>query len=95
MTKKELADAVYNVHGGLSRKEAADVIDAVLGKVKDSLFDGEKVQITKFGVFEIQKKLERRGVNPLTGEIIDIPAHRAIVFRPSSHLKSAMNHEQQ
>ncbi len=91
MTKKDLADAVYNVHGGLSRREAARLVDRMLNVMKESLSDGEKVQISRFGVFEVQHKHSRIGVNPLTGEKIDIPEHNAIVFRPSTHLKDAVN----
>jgi nucleoid DNA-binding protein len=91
MTKKELADVVYNVHGGLSRKEAAAVVDELISVIKDSLVAGERVQISCFGVFEVQKKNKRKGINPLTKDKIEIPSHNAIVFRPSSYLKDFIN----
>jgi nucleoid DNA-binding protein len=91
MTKKELADAVYNVHGGLSRKEAAKMVDEMTGAIKKSLSKGERVQISRFGVFEVQQKAKRVGINPLTGDKIDIPEHKSIVFRPSSYLKDKVN----
>lgn len=91
MTKKELADVVYDVHGGLSRKEAASVVDELISVIKNSLVAGEKVQISRFGVFEIQNKNSRKGVNPLTKDKIEIPSHKAIVFRPSSYLKDFIN----
>lgn len=91
MTKKELADTIYNVHGGLSRKESADLVDQILNVIKDSLVNGNRVQISKFGVFEVQKKGKRKGINPLTGQRIEIPAHKSIIFRPSSTLKDNVN----
>jgi nucleoid DNA-binding protein len=91
MTKRDLADLVYNVHGGLSRKEAADLIDAFLNAIKNSLEKNERIQLSRFGVFEIQKKAERKGVNPKTKAIITIPAHKTIVFRPSVSLKDSIN----
>jgi len=91
MTKKDLADVVYNVHGGLSRKESAALIDAILSAIKDSLVDGDKVQVSRFGTFHVQHKNKRKGVNPLTGESIVIPAHKSVMFKPSSYLKDIVN----
>jgi integration host factor subunit alpha len=95
MTKKDLADVVYNVHGGLSRKEAANVVENVFDVIKTSLTDGDKVQISRFGVFEVHLKNSRKGVNPLTGEHIDIPSHKAIIFRPSNFLKKSVDEQKQ
>ena len=34
MTKADLVEAVYRIHGGLSRKEAADVVEQLIDSIK-------------------------------------------------------------
>ena len=40
LTKADLAGAVYDRHGGLTKGEAAEIVDAIFGTVKSSLVDG-------------------------------------------------------
>ncbi len=90
LTKADLIDVVYDLHGGLTRREASEVVDAILGTVKTSLLDGRPVKITNFGVFEVTERRGRSGVNPASGEKIYIEPHKGLSFRPASKLKRAV-----
>ena len=90
LTKKDLADLVYDLHGGLTKTEAVEVVDTILGKVKTSLLEGRKVKIQNFGVFEVQEREGRRGVSPVSGESIFIPSHKGLSFRPAKKLQHAV-----
>ena len=90
MTKRDLADLVYDLHGGLTKNEAVEVVDTILGTVKTNLLEGRKVKIQNFGVFEVQQRVGRRGVSPVSGESIFIPSHKGLSFRPAKKLKSAL-----
>ena len=83
MTKADLAKVVYERHGGISNREASQLVDVILEFIKERLVRGEKVQITGFGTFFIRDKRGRRGRNPQTGKEIAIQPRRAVVFRPS------------
>ena len=61
MTKAEIIDAVYEKVGGFSKKEAAEVVEAVFDTMKDVLADGEKIKISGFGNFVVRAKKERVG----------------------------------
>lgn len=87
LTKADLIDLVYRRHGGLTKGEAAEVVDAIFGTVKTSLGDGRTVKIKNFGVFEVTTRPRRSGVNPASGERIQIPAHKGLTFRPAARLK--------
>lgn len=87
LTKADLAGAVYDRHGGLTKGEAAEIVDAIFHTVKSSLVDGRPVKIRNFGVFEVKARAGRRGVDPSSGAPIDIPARRGLAFRPSTGLK--------
>jgi integration host factor subunit alpha len=86
-TKADLVDVVYDRHGGLTKDEAAEIVDAILHTVKSSLGRGQTVRIKNFGTFEITARPGRVGVNPVSGEKIFIQPHKGLSFRPSRKLK--------
>jgi len=79
---------------GFPRSEAAEVVEAVLEVLKETLCQGEKVQIVGLGSFQTRKKHERMGRNPKTGEEITIPSRRVLTFKASRILKELVNNRQ-
>jgi len=59
MTKADLVDVVYQLHGGLTKDEAAEIVDTIFRTVKTSLRDGRTVKIKNFGTFEVMGKATR------------------------------------
>ena len=82
-TKADLIDAVYERHGGLTKDEAAEIVDTIIRTVKTSLRRGRTVRIKNFGTFEVT---DRVGVNPVSGEKIFIRPHKGLSFRPARRL---------
>jgi integration host factor subunit alpha len=93
MTKAEIIDCVYEKVGGFSKKESAEVVEAVFDTMKETLADGDKVKISGFGNFVVREKKQRIGRNPQTGEPIPISARRVLTFKPSQVLKNILNPE--
>lgn len=91
MTKADLVEAVYRIHGGLSRKEAADVVEQLIDSIKQVLLRGDRVQISGFGCFEVVRRRSRKGRNPQTGDVIAISERQSLVFRPSRILMETLN----
>lgn len=91
MTKAEIIDQVYEKVGGFSKKESAEVVEAVFDTMKEVLAQGDKVKISGFGNFVVREKKERIGRNPQTGEPIPISARRVLTFKPSQVLKLVLN----
>lgn len=90
MTKADLVDAVYERHGGLTKDEAAEIVDTILKTVKTSLRRGRTVRIKNFGTFEVTARPGRVGVNPVSGERIFIRPHKGLSFRPARRLMDVM-----
>jgi len=88
MTKADLARAVYERHGGISLEDSLNIVDRIFSIIKNKLLDGDRIHIVGFGTLEVVKRKARRGRNPATGEAIELPAKRALVFRPSRAIKS-------
>jgi integration host factor subunit alpha len=92
ITRADLAEAVYH-EVGLSRSESADLVDALLDEIADSLLAEGAVKISAFGTFVVRWKGERVGRNPKTGEEVPIAPRRVLVFRPSQVLKERLQGE--
>jgi DNA-binding protein HU-beta len=90
VTKSEFVDAVSDRVDGLSRKQATDVVDAVLETITDTLQRGSDVTFSGFGKFHVAERGAREGVNPRTGERMQIPASKVPRFTAGSGLKNAI-----
>ena len=90
MTKQEFVDKIAS-KTNLSRKDAANAVDAFLATITESLQGGEEVAFTGFGKFSTQRRAARQGVNPRNpSEKVQIPAATVPRFSAGSQLKSAV-----
>ena len=89
MTKQEFVDQVAG-QADLSKSEAEKAVNAVLQVIEDSLRRGSEVSFTGFGKFTVAERGARQGVNPQTGERINIAASRVPRFSAGSALKKAV-----
>ena len=90
VTRADLAEAVFR-EVGLSRAESANLVEAVLQEVSDTLVKGGFVKLSSFGSFVVRHKKGRVGRNPKTGEEVPIEPRRVLVFRPSNVLREQIN----
>ena len=90
MNKVELTKSVAT-RTGVTQKDAAVYVDAVIESIKDGMIEDGKVQIVGFGTFEVKERAEREGRNPATGESMVIPATKATKFKAGKALKDAVN----
>ncbi|MEE2923772.1 MAG: HU family DNA-binding protein [bacterium] len=90
MNKNELTKRIAETTP-LNQKEAAGAIDAFIDIVKDQLASGEKVQLVGFGSWEVKERAARTGVNPQTGQKIEISATKLPKFTPGKALKDVVN----
>ena len=83
MTKNEFVDQVAS-NSGLGKGEAGKAVDAVLDTIQETLARGGEINFTGFGKFSVADRSARQGVNPQTGEKIQIAASRVPRFSVSS-----------
>ena len=87
MNRSQLTEVIYRRHGGISRREASELVNLILDKIKARLVEGEGVEISGFGTFRIRRKQRRRGRNPRTGEVVPVPARKVVVFKAGLEMK--------
>ena len=89
MTKQEFVDQLAS-ESGLSKGDAGKAVDTFIEVVTSTLRRGGEVNFTGFGKFSVADRGARQGVNPQTGERIQIPASRVPRFSAGSSLKNAV-----
>ncbi len=89
MTKAEFVEQVAD-ETELSRGDAGKAVDAVLKVIEETLTRGGDVSFTGFGKFSVADRGARQGVNPQTGERIEIAASRVPRFSAGSALKKSV-----
>ena len=90
MNKTELVEKIAK-NTGVKKKDVEAVVAALVTSVEQALVDGEKVQVSGLGSFDVKKRAERVGRNPITKEKITIPASKYPAFSASKSLKEAVN----
>lgn len=89
INKTELISAISE-KSGLSKKAVGAMLDAYIDTVKETVAAGNSVSLTGFGVFECKTRKARTAHSPVSGETIQVPERKAVVFRPGKHLKDAV-----
>jgi DNA-binding protein HU-beta len=89
VTKQEFVTAVAS-RSGLSQRDAAKAVDAFIETVTETLRSGDSLNFTGFGKFSATPRAARQGVNPRTGEKLQIAATTVPKFTAGSQLKQAV-----
>jgi len=86
LTRADLAESLHR-EVGLSRADAARLVEQVLGHMCEALAQGQNVKISGFGSFILRDKGERVGRNPKTGVEVPIAPRRVLTFRASQMMR--------
>lgn len=90
MCKDELISTVSE-KCGFSKKETSTILNATLETIKETVKNGEKVQIVGFGAFSSCERKAKEAINPRTKERIKVPAKTVPVFKAGKTFKDSVN----
>lgn len=90
MNKTELIAAVAE-GSGISKKDAEKALSATIDAIIGAVTKGDKVQLVGFGTFEQRQRNARTGVDPRTGNKIEIAASKVPAFKAGKAFKDAVN----
>ena len=80
MNKTEFINAVAE-QSGLSKVDSKKAVEAFIQTISNEMKEGGKISLLGFGSFSTTEKAARKGVNPKTKEVIDIPARKVVKFK--------------
>jgi DNA-binding protein HU-beta len=90
MAKADLIETIAK-DADISKTAANKLLDSFVESIKQALKkkDG-KITLVGFGTFAKVHRKARKGVNPATGEKINIKARNAVTFKAGKELKEAL-----
>lgn len=89
MNKSELIDKIA-AESGLTKGNSKKALEATVKALKDLLVAGDKITLIGLGSFSVGVRPAREGVNPATGEKIQIAAKKVVKFKVSGELSDAI-----
>ncbi len=87
MIKLDIVNAVVS-RTGVTRTKAEHAVETVFEAMKNALGRGQRIELRRFGVFNVKPRKTGIGRNPRTGEEVSIPPGKAVRFKPGKELQS-------
>ncbi len=92
MTKAELVDRVA-YQTAMTKRQSTKVVDLLLQCMIEALQAGDKIELRGFGSFRCRERRPKRGRNPRTAEVVEVPAKAVIYFKTGKALHERLNPE--
>lgn len=89
VNKAELIEKLA-VSLGVSKSQAEKILNTSLQSIIDFVVDGFDVSLTGFGSFHKVQRKARTGINPKTGEKMQIAASTSVGFKAGKTFKEAV-----
>ncbi len=87
MIKLDIVNKVVS-QTNVTRTKAEQAIETVFGALKSAMGRGQRIELRRFGVFNVKPRKTGIGRNPRTGEEVLIPPGKAVRFKPGKELQS-------
>lgn len=76
---------------GISLENSTAVVEIFFNSIKESLLEGERVEIRGFGSFKMKEYAGYAGRNPKSGQSVEVAPKRLPFFRAGKDLKDFIN----
>lgn len=86
VNQHQLISEIANETEGLTRRQVAEIYEALINKVETYLDNGTEVEFTRFVKFELVDKDAKIARNPSNGEPVNVPAKTVVKPRPRKRL---------
>ena len=89
ITREVLADNLAE-RAQITKAAAREEVKWFFDTLSSAVLAGEEVRIHGFGTFKAVQRSASTRRNPRTGEPVQVPAHRAVRFIPSTTVSAAL-----
>ncbi len=87
MIKADIVNRVADA-SAVPRVKATLAVDTIFAAMKQALYDGKRIELRGFGVFQVRDRKKGVGRNPKTGVEVAITPGKTVRFKPGKGLKS-------
>lgn len=92
MKKQDLVNAVSR-RSGVGRDVVRAVLDATCAATREALVRGDDVFLFGLGKLEVSSRGAKKARNIWTKETVIVPPRRVAVYRQSTSIEHALNHD--
>ena len=86
VTKKEIVKTISN-EIGLTQLKTKEIVQKTFDAIVDILVEEGRIELRKFGVFQVKKRAARKARNPRTGEKVDVGEKFVVKFKPGKEME--------
>jgi nucleoid DNA-binding protein len=83
MRKDDIVDLIWNRSENITREKVAEIVDQFLVAVSESVRNGERVELRRFGTFYRAEVKERKIFSPIAKKLVDVERRFSIKFKES------------
>ncbi len=93
MSKITFSELIDQVSGAtsLSKQVCHVVLRNLAETIEEGLVRDGQVRLKGLGTFRLRRVAQRKGINPRTGQPIEIREHNKVVFHPQTKIKNKLN----
>lgn len=85
-TKKEIVKTISN-EIGLTQLKTKEIVQKTFDAIVDILVQEGRIELRKFGVFQVKKRAARKARNPRTGEKVEVAEKFVVTFKPGKEME--------
>lgn len=91
MTRSELIKQLSERFPQLGARDVEYAVRLLLGTMAKAIVRDQRIEVRGFGSFNLIHRPARISRNPRTGEKVNVPAKRALRFRPGKELRQRVD----
>ena len=91
LIKSQLIQNITDQNPHLYIKDVERIVNTIFSEITKSLAEGRRVELRGFGAFSVQKRKERIGRNPRTGDAVNVSAKYIPRFKQGKELRIKLN----
>ena len=91
LIKSQLIQNITDQNPHLYIKDVERIVNTIFSEITKSLADGRRVELRGFGEFSVQKRKERIGRNPRTGDAVNVSEKYIPRFKSGKELRIKLN----
>lgn len=91
MVKSELLHALNEKLPELQERDVELALNCLLGQMANALVRGDRIEIRRFGSFNLHHRAPRIARNPKTGETVNLSTKVVVHFKPGKETRDRVN----
>lgn len=91
LIKSQLIQNITDKNPHLYIKDVERIVNTIFSEITKSLSENRRVELRGFGAFSVQKRRERIGRNPKTGDAVKVESKHIPRWKMGKELKVKLN----